>query len=192
MLEVKMARLFVAIRIPEKIKQELALIKGGLHGARWTPIENHHISLRFIGDVDSITAEEIHYNLSKVKADAFDMHLRTIGFFGKVKKEPRVLWTGVSDYKLLDNLNEKVERVVSRSQIEPMKQKFHAHCTIGKLKNCTIDDVQQYIIRNNLFKSSEFKVKSFHLLSSTLSRDGAKYTEIEEYPLNEIEYLHKS
>lgn len=184
-----MSRLFVAIKIPDNIKQEVSLIKGGLYGARWTPQENYHITLRFIGETDDITAEDIHYNLSQIRADAFDLCLKTIGYFGKNKKEPRVLWTGANNFDVLDNLYDKVESAVSRANLEPMKQKFHAHCTIAKLKGCSLDDVQKFIVSHNLFKSSPFNVNSISLLSSTLSKDGAKYHEIAEYPLNEIEYL---
>ena len=41
-------RLFVAIDLPNKIKSELAVISFGLPQARWVPLEQPHLTLRFI------------------------------------------------------------------------------------------------------------------------------------------------
>ena len=47
-----MPRLFTALEIPPEIGQSLAMLRGGLPGARWVEPENYHLTLRFIGDVD--------------------------------------------------------------------------------------------------------------------------------------------
>jgi len=52
-----MIRLFAAIGIPEQIRQRLMLLQGGIPGARWSAPENLHITLRFIGEVDDVTAD---------------------------------------------------------------------------------------------------------------------------------------
>ena len=48
-----MPRLFTGIEIPAEISERLALLRGGIPGARWIDKENYHLTLRFIGDVDS-------------------------------------------------------------------------------------------------------------------------------------------
>ena len=47
-----MPRLFTALEIPRNAAMSLSLLRGGLPGARWIDVENYHITLRFIGDVD--------------------------------------------------------------------------------------------------------------------------------------------
>jgi len=57
-------RLFAAILLPEDARRRLAGLAGGLPGARWTPEETYHLTLRFIGEVDNAAAEtlaEAHY-----------------------------------------------------------------------------------------------------------------------------------
>ena len=46
-----MPRLFVALPIPEELREELAGLAGGIQGARWVPPENYHLTLRFIGEI---------------------------------------------------------------------------------------------------------------------------------------------
>ena len=47
-----MPRLFTALEIPRDAALSLSLLRGGLPGARWIDVENYHITLRFIGDVE--------------------------------------------------------------------------------------------------------------------------------------------
>ncbi len=54
-----MPRLFTALEIPRNAALSLSLLRGGLPGARWIDVENYHITLRFIGDVDGRTADEV-------------------------------------------------------------------------------------------------------------------------------------
>jgi 2'-5' RNA ligase len=60
-----MPRLFTALEIPSDIGQSLALLRGGLPGARWVAPELYHLSLRFIGDIDDVLAGEIADMLGK-------------------------------------------------------------------------------------------------------------------------------
>ena len=54
-----MPRLFTGIEIPAAAAASLALSRGGISGARWIEPEDYHLTLRFIGDVDTRTANEI-------------------------------------------------------------------------------------------------------------------------------------
>ena len=54
-----MPRLFVALEIPREAALSMSLLRGGLYGARWIDVENYHLTLRFIGDVDAPTADEL-------------------------------------------------------------------------------------------------------------------------------------
>ena len=62
-----MPRLFTALEIPPHIAQSLATMRGGLPGARWIDLENYHVTLRFIGDIDDALAHEIAGVLGRVR-----------------------------------------------------------------------------------------------------------------------------
>ena len=61
-------RLFVAISLPEDVRDELARLGHGLPGARWVAPENLHLTLRFIGEVDADEAHDIDAALAALPA----------------------------------------------------------------------------------------------------------------------------
>ena len=54
-----MPRLFTGLEIPLPLAQELAMMRSGLAGARWIDMEDYHLTLRFIGDVDDRPAAAV-------------------------------------------------------------------------------------------------------------------------------------
>ncbi|MDE1996394.1 MAG: RNA 2',3'-cyclic phosphodiesterase, partial [Rhizobiaceae bacterium] len=89
-----MPRLFTALEIPRNAAMSLSLLRGGLPGARWIDVENYHITLRFIGDVDGRTADEIVERLDRIDRPEFQLRLEGIGSFGS--KKPHSVWAGVT------------------------------------------------------------------------------------------------
>ena len=67
-----MPRLFTALEIPRDAALSLSLLRGGLPGARWTDVENYHLTLRFIGDVEGHVADEIANALDRTPGDLED------------------------------------------------------------------------------------------------------------------------
>jgi 2'-5' RNA ligase len=89
-----MPRLFTALEIPREAALSLSLLRGGLPGARWLSVENYHITLRFIGDVDGPTADELIGAFDRIDRQAFSLTLSGMGSFGS--KKPHSIWAGVS------------------------------------------------------------------------------------------------
>src|SRR5690606_33582221 len=75
-------RLFTGIEIPEDLRRRLALLRGGLPGARWIDAENYHLTLRFVGDIDLRTADEIAETLDRVRRPAFPLVIEGLSSFG--------------------------------------------------------------------------------------------------------------
>ncbi|MBP0575523.1 hypothetical protein J8J27_32880, partial [Mycobacterium tuberculosis] len=67
---------------PEDIGERIALLRGGLHGARWIDVENYHVTLRFIGDIDDRAADEIADYLIQVRRRSFPVEITGLGAFG--------------------------------------------------------------------------------------------------------------
>ena len=185
-----MLRLFVGIKIPENIAEQVETLKGGIPGARWLPKENYHLTLSFIGEVDEVVAEEADIALRGISFPAFDLSLCQVGYFTKNKDEVRTLWTGVDNYHVLDRLHEKIDIALKNRNIDISKTRFHAHCTLAKLKGTTIDDAQKYMAMNNLFRSNPFYVDKFYLFASIRGSSGSHYEVLTEYELyQKIEQL---
>ena len=64
-----MPRLFTAIEIPDDVRARLARLKSPLPGAKWVDPELLHISLRFAGDIDNLSAREFADALSQIGGD---------------------------------------------------------------------------------------------------------------------------
>lgn len=92
--ELAMPRLFIALEIPRNAAMSLSLLRGGLPGARWIDVENYHITLRFIGDIDGRTADEVVDRLDRIDRPEFQLSLNGMGSFGS--KKPHSIWAGVS------------------------------------------------------------------------------------------------
>ena len=178
-----MPRLFTALEIPRNAAMSLSLLRGGLPGARWIDVENYHITLRFIGDVDGRTADEIVERLDRIDRPEFQLRLEGIGSFGS--KKPHSIWAGVSPSPEMYALQGEIERICQRIGLPPDPRKFTPHVTLARLKYSRVDDVVHYLAGRGNCQTSTFTVPRFVLLSSRESVGGGPYLTEEVFPLHE-------
>jgi len=175
-------RLFVALDLPWDIKQKLLLLAGGVPGARWVPPENLHLSLRFIGEVPPVQAEEIDHALAAVRAPRFSLSLAGVGLFEKSSRGG-VLWAGVERNPALDHLQSKIETALQRAGLERERRRFAPHVTLARLDNAPPATIAEFVQSKNLFRAVPVPIENFFLFSSHLHRDGSIYTPEVEYAL---------
>ncbi|GBD44512.1 RNA 2',3'-cyclic phosphodiesterase [bacterium HR40] len=176
-----MPRLFVAVRVPEEISEEMDRLCTGLPGVRWTEMEQFHLTLRFIGEVDHNTFYDIGEALMAVSAEPFELRLRGIGQFPP-RGEPHTLWVGVEDAEPLLRLRRRIERALAEAGVEPEHRKFVPHVTLGRVKEPLPQErLGAFLRRTALFRSSPFPVSCFGLFSSRLRPEGAVHTLEAEY-----------
>ena len=178
-----MHRLFVAIDFPQEIIKELTSICFGVPGAGWTPEEQLHLTLRFIGEVDGVLFKEIKEDLKNVEGNSFSMRLKGLGHFPP-RKAPRVLWAGIETNDTLVQLRNRVNSVLVRLGLEPEHRKYSPHVTIARLKNTPITKVTDFLAVNGLFSAGPFEVSKFSLYSSVLTQKGAIHNIEASYDLN--------
>ncbi len=178
-----MPRLFTALEIPRNAAMSLSLLRGGLPGARWIDVENYHVTLRFIGDVDGRTADEIVERLDRIDRPEFQIRLDGIGAFGS--KKPHSVWAGVSPSPEMYALQGEIERICQRIGLPPDPRKFTPHVTLARLKSSRVDDVVHYLSGRGNFQTSTFTVPRFVLLSSRDSVGGGPYLTEEVFALHE-------
>lgn len=181
-----MPRLFTALEIPRNAALSLSLLRGGLPGARWIDVENYHITLRFIGDVDGRTADEIVDRLDRIDRPEFHLNLSGMGFFGS--KKPHAIWAGVKPHPEMTALQGEIERICQRIGLPPDPRKFAPHVTLARLKAARVDDVVQYLEGRGNFMTAPFGVSRFVLLSSRESIGGGPYITEEVFGLREARH----
>jgi len=178
-----MPRLFTALEIPRSAALSLSLLRGGLPGARWIDVENYHITLRFIGDVDGRTADEVVNRLDRIDREEFQISLTGVGSFGS--KKPHSVFAGVSPSPAMSALQSEIERICQRIGLPPDPRRFTPHVTLARLKSSRLDDVVEYLSGRGNFYTMPFTVSRFVLLSSRESVGGGPYLTEEVFPLSE-------
>ncbi|MEX2644420.1 MAG: RNA 2',3'-cyclic phosphodiesterase [Acetobacterales bacterium] len=178
-------RLFVAIDLPDDVRDRLATLEAGVPGVRWVPAGNLHLTLRFIGEVDGAMAEELAEALSEVRAPAFGLSLSGVDVFAR-GRQPHTLWVGVDRNPALQHLREKVESALVRTGLASERRRFSPHVTLGRMKQRPGHHLVQWLEANALFRTDPFTVGGFTLFSSRLGSESARYVAEAFYPLEGV------
>ncbi len=178
-----MPRLFTAVEIPPQIAQSLAMMRGGLPGARWIDPENYHLTLRFIGDIDDALAHEVAGLLGRVRRPPFELRLDGLSSFGG--RKPRAVVAAASPVPPLMDMQAEHERILQRLGLEPEGRKYTPHVTLARLRESSSRQVAEYLAARGHYRSAWFQVSRFVLFSSRASTGGGPYVIEAEYPLVE-------
>lgn len=178
-----MPRLFIAIDLPERIKDDITATYVAMPGARWMDEEHLHLTLRFIGDVPGDMADRIGNALGSISGPSFSLKVKNVGFFPP-RRDPRILWVGLTESEELLRLQSKVERAMVSLGLPPEERKFHPHITVARLSGTPAGKVAEYIAVNSLFVTEPFAVSAMHLYSSTLHKQGSHYVKVKSFPLS--------
>jgi 2'-5' RNA ligase len=176
-----MPRLFTGLEIPAALGGELSLLRGGLPGARWVDPENYHVTLRFIGDVDDETAQEIAWMLGQVRRKDFELRLDGLQSFGG--KKPRAVVATVAPSPSVMELQAEHERLMQRAGLDPEGRKYTPHVTLARLRDTSSFEVADYLSARAAFRSPPFTVSRFVLFSARSSVGGGPYVVEAAYPL---------
>ncbi|WP_119167168.1 RNA 2',3'-cyclic phosphodiesterase [Algihabitans albus] len=178
-------RLFVALSLPEDVRERLDMLDSGLPGARWVAAENLHLTLRFLGEVDSAQARDLDDTLSAIDAPGFALTLQGLATFGDGAKV-RALYADVAPNPALLHLQAKVESAVARAGLPLERRKFKPHVTLARFKGDPGPKLGHYLGQHGLLRIGPFPVDHFLLYSSLLGAEGPHYTEEVVYDLERV------
>jgi 2'-5' RNA ligase len=182
-------RLFVAVEIPEAVRQVLRAwirpLEAAYPGARWVPVANLHVTLKFIGDAHADSLEETRAALRTVRQpQAIEIRFRGAGFFPN-ERRPRVLWAGVEAGPELESLARAIDSALEPTGIARETRNFRPHLTVARFPEKS-DAGGVGRIRGTLAAASapDFgaaRVADFHLYRSVLNPSGAEYTRLDSF-----------
>ena len=97
-------RLFIAVDIDERTREQVGEIAAGLRAAlephakaSWVRPDRMHLTLHFLGAVEDAVEERVRDMLAAPLREApFDVTFDRVGFFPE-RGSPRVLWLGIRD-----------------------------------------------------------------------------------------------
>ena len=172
-------RLFIAFEFDE-LKDYFKEIQSKLAGdnVKITLTKIHHLTLKFLGDVDEKDVDSMRSSLRNVKFTAFSTKLDKMGVFPN-ENYIRVVWIGINpDEKILE-LQRKIDEALA-----PLFRKekgFVAHITLCRVK--FVKDKKAFIGLLNKIKvePKEIMIKNFKLIKSTLTGEGPVYEDLEVF-----------
>ncbi len=186
-----MVRTFLAIDLPEWQKQKISLAvetwRRHRAAVRWTAVSRLHLTLKFLGDVpeNALIAIKDACTLAASRHSAFELKTTVTGVFPTLKR-PRILWIGLGPVQqgALHGLQQSVEQMLEDTGFPREEKPFSPHITVGRVKSGKnirplMEDFMRYEPDSN-----PFTVDSFALYSSTLTRKGPIYRELERFRLS--------
>ena len=177
-----MHRLFVAIRPPDDIRDVLIDAMDDSPALRWVGEEQLHLTLRFIGEVERPIANDIAVALDRIRSPSFDLNVVGVGKFEQ--RNGGALWAGVHPKAPVGALAAKVERAIQQVGLDAEHRAYFPHITLARWNRRNAEAVDAFLRRNSDLRSEPFLVDRFILFESRLSRHGAHYEEIGEFPLD--------
>ncbi|HKY63329.1 MAG TPA: RNA 2',3'-cyclic phosphodiesterase [bacterium] len=176
-------RLFTAIDIPDSLRQRLTpLLEESLPGVKWTPLENLHLTLRFIGETDCQGFAALREALGELRPEAFRLQPQGLGVF-PTPMRPRILWLGFRNETRLLDLQKAIEKTLLGLGLPPEPKAFSPHLTLGRCKFPAPREVGAFLAKHRAFQAETFEVREFHLYSSTPSPKSSIYRIEQSYPL---------
>ncbi len=187
-------RAFIAINTSAEIADRLRAISGDLQKSlrsapvRWVPVENIHLTLKFLGDVSLSNLEMLKKMLASTALEhsAFDFSAGDLGAFPSLRR-PRVIWVDIRAPHELLALQRSIDNETARLGYPREDRPFSPHLTLGRIsRNASSDDLRQISEALSGFKVGYVgaaKVTAVHLFRSDLDPHGAVYTVIYSAPL---------
>jgi 2'-5' RNA ligase len=176
-------RLFCGIEIPDGIKAGLRALTEGLKPLAklsWSPIENLHVTTKFIGEWPEARIEEVKRALARVRRPgAIEIGVRGLGWFPN-ERNPRVLWAGIEAGDELSRLARDTDHGVAGLGVASEEREFHPHLTLARRRDpVPIEGLRKEMAGKASSDFGSFRAEWFCLY---LSKSG-RYTKLEEFPL---------
>ncbi len=177
-------RCFIAIELPEAVKEELksltARLKPLSRGIRWAAVEGIHLTLKFLGEVREDAVAGVSNALTGVCAAhrPFNILIRGTGAFPGMRY-PRVIWVGIERRDDLQALQRDIDEALALLGFEREQRTFTPHLTLGRVKEGDrVDAVMKEVATFGETVFGTIDVAQVVLMKSTLKPSGAEYSPI--------------
>ena len=135
-------RCFVAVDVPAEVRMRVAALASRLRRAlpradvRWSPTEQLHVTLKFLGEVPDARVPAIEQALRAVAAAQAPLSLVAAGAGGFPNaSRPRVLYVGIlGQIDDLVRLAGAVEGALEAAGFPRESRAFRGHLTIGRVR----------------------------------------------------------
>ncbi len=172
-------RLFVAINIPDNIRNEIKNIQKSLDFPELKIVEpkNLHITIKFLGEVGESLKDKIIEVLRGIKFQKFEIGLSNIGVFPN-EKYIKVIWIGCQSSELVE-FTKRVDMSLSKLGFE-LEKDYVPHLTLARVKKKPPSILHSFLEKYKTVEIDNFLVEKIVLKKSTLTPKGPIYEDIHE------------
>ncbi|MGI6368052.1 MAG: RNA 2',3'-cyclic phosphodiesterase [Anaerolineae bacterium] len=192
-------RVFVAVLLPRAIQQVLFDTARALSEApggrlvRWTPRDNLHLTLKFIGQVEASRIASLSAAIQRAcrLLTPFDITLAHLGCFPNPHR-PRIVWAGVTEGtgQLVPLANE-IDRALEPLGVQREQRPFTPHLTLGRARaeapTAALNQLGMALVTQAPHVFGSFRVDSISLMASDLRPQGAVYRVLADIQLGAID-----
>jgi 2'-5' RNA ligase len=178
-------RLFVALELPDHAVTYISQIQHELRqlirADRWQPLQNLHLTLHFLGDVDESLIPRLREDMEMVSAivEPFTLRVGAFGAFPDAAK-PRVLWLGLNGQTdVLKQLHLLLgKRFDLHNGLRYDKRPYRPHITLARGPRTDAGGLplQEWNERFLDGQQPQWEVQRVHLYRSELRPEGAIHT----------------
>jgi len=180
-------RLFVALEIPARVRENLAALLASLRAIsrepRWVRPDNLHVTLKFLGEVAEAEVDKVRTALAGIHSgQPVSLEFRGLGFFPNAK-HPRVFWAGIAASPNLKQLAGDIEAAMEKCGIPRESREFSPHLTLARFERPGLpENLRKAIAENAERDFGKLRSNEFHLVQSKLKASGAEYTTLARFP----------
>ncbi|MBV8810285.1 MAG: RNA 2',3'-cyclic phosphodiesterase [Acidobacteriaceae bacterium] len=180
-------RLFTAIDLPAEVLLRLERLLAALRSEaliKWSPLDNLHITTKFIGEWQERRLDELDAALAGVgPREPFSLELKDLGWFPN-ERSPRVLWAGVHGGQWLEELARATEERLVPLGIPREERAFSPHLTLARIKSpVPLGRLKQRVRDMQPAALGTFQVTRFTLYRSDPGSNASIYHRLREYRL---------
>lgn len=178
-------RAFIAIDFDKNTKSYFEYINKELKSysikGRFTHIDNFHLTLHFIGELEQHNITNLLPTLEKciTKHDAFSLQLEALGTFKK--GNTNLLWIGLKDNKSLVSVFKELSFALKHENISFDEKPLKPHITLGRqiILKKELSELKDSLTLDNLV----IPVNNITLMESNHVNGKLTYTPIAIFPL---------
>jgi 2'-5' RNA ligase len=186
-------RLFLAIELSDPVRDQIVRVADALReklaaeprGVSWTRPENLHVTMKFLGEVDSAHVKRLCDALASVPPPG-EISLAAAKIQCLPQRGPlRIIAAGMSgDLTPLAELHRQIETSCAALGFREEGRRFLPHVTFTRVKQrLAMMPRQIEEFAEPLFPSAPMAVTAFVLMESDLKPSGAEYTRLARFPI---------
>lgn len=176
-------RLFLAISLPDSLRDALEELQTGLPAGRPVSWDNFHLTLVFLGDLNESLAEELDLAFDGMRFALPPIAMCGLGHFGSAS--PRAIWVGATPLEPLEALHRRLANTARRVGCDVPSRRFVPHVTLTRFARETVDPtaVARAIEKRGRVNLPAFQPYALTLFRSHLRADGPVYEQLADYPI---------